>query len=410
MVNAHTPSGSGHRCKWCFSLGKGGNRDGCTVCTALHRGLAPDPGCTSSPPLPAGTRIHARTHTYTHTHPASLLPPAPCAQAMWAYGPVTSYSLSLREIDTVQAGGGAGTAAGGAAGAHGGGAGGGGASGEAWVPSVIETIVRKGHLDALGDPLVQTLLHNKWERFAKVTFVAQTTWYLVWVISQTFLVWMHCDKASGRRALGAVCVLGVRVGARGLDGGKGRECVRTTVPARCGVASARQGRRGAEGESKGAAQAARGQRGEMEDGPSRPRPPLCAPPLPFPCPTTCLHPPPGVVEQRGAHGHGGHGLHHRRAVLGHRVVGLSAVDARGVPPPQADKGGRKVPGTAVPNPRCAAARVALCGGTRGAVGVQCGASRRIACTLCLCVPVVACGHATVASPPSCCGAPPAAAS
>ena len=64
------------------------------------------------------------------------LPPLiPCMrggypQVAWAYGPVTSYSLSLREIDTVQNPG-------------------------EFVPSVIETIVRKGHLDALGDPLVQ---------------------------------------------------------------------------------------------------------------------------------------------------------------------------------------------------------------------------------------------------------------
>ncbi len=56
---------------------------------------------------------------------------APAPQVAWAYGPVTSYSLSLREIDTVQNPGGK------------------------FVPSVIETIVRKGHLDALGDPLVQ---------------------------------------------------------------------------------------------------------------------------------------------------------------------------------------------------------------------------------------------------------------
>lgn len=108
----------------------------------------------------------------------------------WAYGPVTSYSLSLREIDTVQDPRGK------------------------YVPSVIETIVRKGHLDALGDPLVQTLLHNKWMRFAKRWFLTQFGAYLVWVVSQTFLVWMHCDKelwnSSARLAMEVIgVVLGV---------------------------------------------------------------------------------------------------------------------------------------------------------------------------------------------------------
>ncbi|GFR48585.1 hypothetical protein Agub_g10488 [Astrephomene gubernaculifera] len=87
----------------------------------------------------------------------------------WAYGPVTSYSLSLREIDTTQNPG-------------------------EYVPSAIETLVRKGHLEVLGDPLVQTLLQTKWQRFGQTIFLVQVTAYLVWVVSQTFLVWLHADE------------------------------------------------------------------------------------------------------------------------------------------------------------------------------------------------------------------------
>lgn len=85
----------------------------------------------------------------------------------WAYGPVTSYSLSLHEIDTVQN------------------------SKRVFVPSAIETIVRKGHMHMIDDPLVKTLLTNKWQRFAAAQFLAQAGVYLVLVLVQTFLVWLH---------------------------------------------------------------------------------------------------------------------------------------------------------------------------------------------------------------------------
>ncbi|KXZ41393.1 hypothetical protein GPECTOR_497g455 [Gonium pectorale] len=106
----------------------------------------------------------------------------------WAYGPVTSYSLSLREIDTVQNAG-------------------------EYVPSAIETSVRKGHLDLLGDPLVQTLLQTKWQRFGKTTFLIQVSAYLVWVVSQTFLVWLHADERlwNSRERL-AMEIVGVVLG------------------------------------------------------------------------------------------------------------------------------------------------------------------------------------------------------
>ncbi|GIL76046.1 hypothetical protein Vretimale_5686 [Volvox reticuliferus] len=106
----------------------------------------------------------------------------------WAYGPVTSYSLSLREIDTVQNAG-------------------------EYVPSAIETSVRKGHLELLGDPLVQTLLQTKWQRFGKTWFLVQATAYLVWVVSQTFLVWLISDQRLwNSRARYAMEVIGVVLG------------------------------------------------------------------------------------------------------------------------------------------------------------------------------------------------------
>ncbi|KAG2493527.1 hypothetical protein HYH03_008341 [Edaphochlamys debaryana] len=106
----------------------------------------------------------------------------------WAYGPVTSYSLSLREIDTVQN------------------------QGE-YVPSAIETSVRKGHLEVLGDPLVQTLLQTKWQRFGKATFLCQVAAYLVWVVSQTFLVWLQSDtKLWNSKERFAMEVMGVVLG------------------------------------------------------------------------------------------------------------------------------------------------------------------------------------------------------
>ncbi len=57
--------------------------------------------------------------------------------------------------------------------------------------------MRKGHLEVLGDPLVQTLLQTKWQRFGQATFLAQVSLYLVWVVSQTFLVWLHSDRVRG---------------------------------------------------------------------------------------------------------------------------------------------------------------------------------------------------------------------
>ncbi len=53
-------------------------------------------------------------------------------------------------------------------------------------------------------------------RFAKRWFLIQFGAYLCWVVSQTFLVWLHCDKV--RRGAVVVVVVGLGAGAARLDG------------------------------------------------------------------------------------------------------------------------------------------------------------------------------------------------
>lgn len=69
---------------------------------------------------------------------------------------VTSYSLALREIDTVQDED-TGLPDGG------------------YVPNALEVTLRKRHLDMLSEPLLTTLLAHKWEAFARtqVSLAAQ---------------------------------------------------------------------------------------------------------------------------------------------------------------------------------------------------------------------------------------------
>ena len=61
---------------------------------------------------------------------------------------MTSYSLALREIDTVQDED-TGLPDGG------------------YVPNALEVMLRKRHLDMLNEPLLTTLLQHKWEAFAR---------------------------------------------------------------------------------------------------------------------------------------------------------------------------------------------------------------------------------------------------
>lgn len=89
-------------------------------------------------------------------------------RAFYTFGNTTSYSLGLREIDTVQ-------------------------DEKQYVPTVLETLIRKGHYHLLNEPLVRTILRHKWKRFGAWQFVAHFTLYLIYVISQTVLVWLISD-------------------------------------------------------------------------------------------------------------------------------------------------------------------------------------------------------------------------
>ncbi|MEW5311092.1 MAG: hypothetical protein WDW38_002835 [Sanguina aurantia] len=95
-------------------------------------------------------------------------------QVAWRYGPVTSYTLSLHEVDTVQDS----------------------AEPAEFVPSTVETLVRQGHIDGLADPLVATLLDHKWARFGAAMYAAQFATYVAFLIVQTLLVWMHSHGVS----------------------------------------------------------------------------------------------------------------------------------------------------------------------------------------------------------------------
>lgn len=87
---------------------------------------------------------------------------------------VTSYTLSLHEVDTVQNS----------------------LELSEFVPSTIETMVRQGHIDSLADPLVVTLLNHKWSQFGAAMYLAQLCSYIAFLIVQTFVVWMHNHGVS----------------------------------------------------------------------------------------------------------------------------------------------------------------------------------------------------------------------
>ncbi|WIA39861.1 hypothetical protein OEZ86_013308 [Tetradesmus obliquus] len=94
-------------------------------------------------------------------------------RAFYSFGKVTSYSLSLREIDTVQD-------EDEAAGPDGG-----------YVPNALEAVLRKRHLDMLQEPLLTLLLQHKWEKSARTQFVVHFLGYLLLEVSQTILIWLH---------------------------------------------------------------------------------------------------------------------------------------------------------------------------------------------------------------------------
>lgn len=52
------------------------------------------------------------------------------------------------------------------------------------------------HVHSAADPLVHTLLTTKWHRFARLGMALQAGLYLVLVVLQTFLAWLHSDAVS----------------------------------------------------------------------------------------------------------------------------------------------------------------------------------------------------------------------
>lgn len=64
----------------------------------------------------------------------------------------------------------------------------------------------QGHMHMIDDPLIKTLLTSKWQRFARAQFLAHAGVYLVLMLVQTFLVWLHSDAKlynSYHRTVGA---------------------------------------------------------------------------------------------------------------------------------------------------------------------------------------------------------------
>lgn len=59
----------------------------------------------------------------------------------------------------------------------------------------------------MDDPLIKTLLQTKWQRFACAQFLLQFACFLVLVIVQTFLVWVHCDPQKWNSYSREVCVV-----------------------------------------------------------------------------------------------------------------------------------------------------------------------------------------------------------
>jgi hypothetical protein len=66
-------------------------------------------------------------------------------------------------------------------------------------------MVRKSHIKILSDPLVKTLIMTKWQRFAGAQFCFQMLLYTVFVVSQTFLVWIHCSSSQWNQVSRQVC-------------------------------------------------------------------------------------------------------------------------------------------------------------------------------------------------------------
>lgn len=73
----------------------------------------------------------------------------------------------------------------------------------------------QGHMHMIDDPLVKTLLTNKWRRFARAQWLLHGLLYLVLVLLQTFLVWLLGSASLFDTPARAVRVAAGRVPARG---------------------------------------------------------------------------------------------------------------------------------------------------------------------------------------------------
>ena len=86
---------------------------------------------------------------------------------VWTYGPVTNYSLSLADIDTV------------------------GADPHAHDSSVIDVILKKNHLALLNHPIIVAVLDMKWRAFGRAAFGKSIAFYVAFLAVFTWQVDMH---------------------------------------------------------------------------------------------------------------------------------------------------------------------------------------------------------------------------
>ena len=89
---------------------------------------------------------------------------------VWTYGPVTNYSLSLENIDTV------------------------GKDPHSLDPSVIDVILKRGHLHLLNHPILVAVLEMKWAKFGKAAFQRNIAFYAVFLGIFTWQVNMHASE------------------------------------------------------------------------------------------------------------------------------------------------------------------------------------------------------------------------
>ena len=91
---------------------------------------------------------------------------------VWTYGPVTNYSLSLADIDTV------------------------GADPHAHDSSVIDVILKKNHLALLNHPILVAVLDMKWRAFGRAAFFKSIAFYVAFLAVFTWQVDMHATERS----------------------------------------------------------------------------------------------------------------------------------------------------------------------------------------------------------------------